>query len=297
MCKQSVGFGMMKTNHQNVLFVYFSATGITETYVSFMERVFVDQGWEVARMNVTSYSSRQKPLILDNYKNVIFGFPVYSDFAPGVINDWLPTLSGQGRRCGMFFTYGGRTCGYAHFHTKQLLEKAGFQTLFSAEFLGRHSFNLGGFSMVPDRPNQIDFEVSREYVELAIDRFTRQDPPNFRLQKPFGYSTSLSRLEHNRVRTYRGAAQPTRVTGDCQMCRLCEDECPTMAFDAETGLSDIEKCIECMRCVLVCPDQVIKCDQKMKQDFPAFLEHFHLTREMMNAKRSKIITEPWQAAA
>ena len=54
----------------------------------------------------------------------------------------------------MFFTYGGRTTGYAHFHTKLLLEQAGFQVQFSAEFLGRHTFNLAGWRVLPHRPDE-----------------------------------------------------------------------------------------------------------------------------------------------
>ena len=284
-------------NERNVAIVYFSATGVTHTYARFMEMGFVDQGWSVALLNVTSHASRQQYLYFEDYQYFIFGFPVYGDFAPSVINAWLPNLAGQGKRCAMFFTYGGRTTGYAHFHTKVLLERAGFNVLFSAEFLGWHSFNLCGFSMVPDRPDQADFDVADDFVSLAAERFLQDDPPVFYLQKPFGYTHSLSRLRRKHVRTNRGLAQPTRVTDDCQMCFLCEEECPTQAFDAETGLSDIEKCIECMRCVYVCPDQVIHCNERMKADFPAFLDHFHLTQDMMNVKKSKIIAESWQAAA
>lgn len=282
---------------QNVAIVYFSATDVTYTYARFMQRIFSEQGWEVVLINVTTYASRQQALPLNAHGNLIFGFPVYADFAPSVINEWLPTLTGQGNRCAMFFTYGGRTTGYAHFHTKSLLEQSGFNVLFSAEFLGRHAFNLCGFSMVPDRPDEIDFEVAQDYVDLAIARFSQEDPPVFRLQKPFGYASSLSRIKNRKVRTTRGLAQPTRVTEDCQMCYICEDECPAQAFDADTGLSDIERCIECMRCVYVCPDEVIHCNQRMKADFPAFLDYFHLNQDMMNVKKSKIITESWQAAA
>ena len=73
------------------------------------------------------------------------------------------------------------------------------------------------------------------------------------------------------------------------MCRDCENECPTQAFDADTGLSDFERCIEC-------PDRVIKVDERMKDVYADFLANWHLTEEMMNEKKSKIITSAWQAA-
>jgi len=80
------------------------------------------------------------------------------------------------------------------------------------------------------------------------------------------------------------------------MCRDCETECPTQAFDADMGLSDPERCIECMHCVYICPDEVLKVDERMKDAYEGFLTSWHLTEDMMNAKKSKIITEAWQTA-
>ena len=80
------------------------------------------------------------------------------------------------------------------------------------------------------------------------------------------------------------------------MCRECETECPTQAFDADTGLSNPRTCIGCMHCVYICPEQVLRVDD-MKPVYAAFLSNWQVTEAMMNAKRSKIITESWQAAS
>ena len=75
-----------------------------------------------------------------------------------------------------------------------------------------------------------------------------------------------------------------------------ESECPSQSFDADTGLSDPESCIECMHCVYICPDEVLKVDERMKDAYDSFLANWYLTEEMMNAKKSRIITTAWQAA-
>ena len=80
------------------------------------------------------------------------------------------------------------------------------------------------------------------------------------------------------------------------MCGDCEAECPTLAFNATTGLSDPGRCIECMRCVYICPDSVIKVDNRVKAAYEDFLAYWHLTEEMMDTKKSRIIIESWQAA-
>ena len=78
---------------------YFSATNVTHTYAGVMREALLDHGSEVQLFNVTAYASRQEPLPIDGFYGFIFGFPVFSDFAPSVINAWLPTLDGQGKRC------------------------------------------------------------------------------------------------------------------------------------------------------------------------------------------------------
>jgi Fe-S-cluster-containing hydrogenase component 2 len=281
----------------NIALVYFSATDVTHTYAQFIRQTLLDQGCTAQLFNVTPHAARQRALPIADFDGLIFGFPVFGDFAPSVINHWLPTLDGQGKPCALFVTYGARTSGYAHFHTKLLLEQAGFQVLFTAEFLGRHSFNVGGWQILPDRPDEQDFAVAREYAALARERFAQDEPAVFRLQKPFNYHGALHALQNPRQRTERGWTNPVRVVEECSMCRDCEDECPAQAFDADTGLSDPASCIECMRCVYICPDQVLKIDQRMQGVYQDFLADWHLTQDMMEAKKSKIITEAWQAAS
>jgi NAD-dependent dihydropyrimidine dehydrogenase PreA subunit len=280
-----------------IALVYFSATNVTHSYAEVMRNAFVDHGCEVQLFNVTAYAARQRPLPIEDFDGFIFGFPVFANFAPSVINTWLTTIDGGGKRCAQYFTYGARTTGYAHFHTKLLLEQAGFQMMLSGEFLGRHSFNVSGWRILPNRPNEQDFAVAEEYVGLALKRFLEDVSPVFRLQKPFGYTQAVAALEKPQTQTERGWTHPVRIVDECVMCRDCETECPTQAFSADTGLSDPEGCIECMRCVYICPDEVIKVDKRMKDTYEKFKKSWHLTEDMMNAKRSKIITEAWQAAA
>jgi ferredoxin len=169
--------------------------------------------------------------------------------------------------------------------------------LLSAEFLGRHSFNVGGWQILPDRPDEDDFKVAREYAVMALDRFSVQSPTDLKLQKPFGYNQALAASQEQPERTQRSWTNPVRVTDSCSMCLDCQTECPTQAFNAETGLSNPADCIECMHCLYLCPDGVIEIDKRMKAAYSDFKASWHLTEGMMRAKKSKIISESWQAAS
>jgi len=280
-----------------IALIYFSATYVTKSYAEVIKEGVERRGYKVRLIDVTPYSSRQEYLPVDDFDGFIFGFPVFADFAPSVINDWIPTLQGKGKRCAMFFTYGGRTTGYAHFHTKTLLEKAGFLVQFSAEFLGRHSFNVGGWRALPDRPNEEDFDVAREFAALTVEQFLHASPRTLALQKPFAYNAVMDFLSHKKKSNERGLRHPVRSTEECSMCLRCETECPNKAFNANSGVSDPLECIECMHCVYICPDKVLKVDDRMQKAYHIFLENWHLTEQMMNEKRSKIITAAWQAAS
>ncbi|MBN1312415.1 MAG: EFR1 family ferrodoxin [Anaerolineae bacterium] len=279
-----------------IAIVFFSATDVTRTYAKDIQEELHNRGCKAQLINVTTYASRQESLPVDDFDGFIFGFPVFGDFAPSVINEWLPMLDGKGKKCATFFTYGARTTGYAHFHTKLLLEEAGFRVQFTAEFLGRHSFNVAGWRVLPHRPDERDFVVAREFAALAIERFASDTSEVFRLQKPFRYDQTLELMKQQQKSAERGWTHPVRAIEECQMCRLCETECPTQAFDADTGLSDPLTCIKCMHCIYICPDKALKVDERMKDAYNGFLNDCHLTEEMMDAKMSKIITEARQAA-
>jgi ferredoxin len=246
--------------------------------------------------NVTPYAVRQRALPLEGFDCFIFGLPVFSDFAPQVINEWLPTLDGRGRRCALFLTYGGRTTGYGHFHTMLLLEKAGFEVLFTAEFLGRHSMNACGWEILPNRPDESDFAVARDYADLAIAKFTQDSPQVLHLQKPFQYPNAVEMLAQPPASPERRWTNPIRSAQTCSMCMRCATECPAAAFNAESGLSDPIKCIECMHCVYICPDRSVAVDGGFRDYYPHFLSKWHLTEDRMQAKQSRIITDFLQAA-
>jgi ferredoxin len=277
-----------------IALVYFSATNVTHSYARTIEDELLRQGCEVQVVNATTLASRHRPLSFDGCRGVIFGFPVFVNFAPSVINAWLPTLRGRGIKCATFFTYGGRTPGYAHFHTSLLLKQADFRLMLTAEFLGRHSFNVGGWRVLPDRPDEEDFGVAREFARMAIERFSLESAPILQLQKPFGYPQVMAELENAPKPTERNWTNPLRTAQECSMCLACETECPAGAFEADSGLSDPGTCIGCMHCVFICPDKVIEVPRMIPEK--NFLLNWNLTPEMILAKKSRIIAESRQAA-
>ena len=133
-------------------------------------------------------------------------------------------------------------------------------------------------------------KTTRAYAKTAIDGEPWQEDGGCK------YNDVIELGKQREKSAERGWTHPFRFVEECSMCMRCETECPNQAFDAEIGLSDPFKCIECMHCVYICPDEVLKVNERMKDVYSNFLENWHLTEEMMDEKRSKIIIKAWQAA-
>lgn len=69
-----------------IAIVYFTGTNVTQSYVDVMGETFTALGCETTLLNVTPFTARQKPLPIEDFDYFVFGFPVFADFAPRVIN-------------------------------------------------------------------------------------------------------------------------------------------------------------------------------------------------------------------
>jgi flavodoxin/ferredoxin len=276
----------MKRPLMNVLIVYFSATGNTAKIAKVIEKKFKEEGVKVTMSDITPLAERQGKIDFEPYQAVIFGAPVHTRRAPRIMRDWLRTLDGQGKKCSMFFTYGGFGAHPSHYSTRQILKEQNFIVVSSAEFLGAHTFNLGGWRAMGDRPNSLDFEVVKDYVELTCKRFTGEDERILgELEKTEYTEEQLDWAESLRFKNL--TQLPTRGGEECGLCLECEELCPTGAMEAESGEADEEKCIACLACVSNCPENALKIND-MSNSWSRKLAKEKVTEESIKEQKSKI---------
>lgn len=271
----------------NILLAYFSATRNTARIAQVLSDRFEHLGAQVDSKDITSLEARQKALDLAPYQAAIFGAPIHSARAPRVVRDWLDTLNGKGLRCATFFTYGGFGVHPTHASTRKILEARGFDFVSSAEFLGKHTFNIGGWSAMVDRPNQADFHVASEFADKTYQRLTGDDvgrPDPF--EKTSKTEEELAAMEQMR---YKAVSQlPTRMGEDCSMCMLCEELCPTQTMDAEKGEArDPSDCLVCLRCMDNCPEDALHIND-LSPLWPIKLQMDKVTEASLKQKASRI---------
>ena len=269
-----------------ILLAYFSATGNTKKIAGYVFEKLKKSGADVEMLDITPLSVREKKTDLSLYDAFLFGMPVHSWRAPRIVRNWLKTLDGCGRKCSMFFTYGGFGIHPAHYTTCKILEERGFLVVSSAEFLAAHTFNLGGWRAMENRPDERDFSVADEYAQKTYFRFSSEDS---KIKKGFektDYTSGfLDEIEKFR---FRILTQPPYIKEkECIKCGICEDFCPTGAMNAESGKADLKICIACLGCVSACPKNAVFIND-MSESFAYKLSAEKITKEAMDKKESRI---------
>ena len=278
----------MKSEKANmkVLILYFSATGNTAKIAKVIGERFKEEGVGVTMSDITPLIERERKIDFEPYQAVVFGAPIHVRRAPRAVRDWLRTLDGQSKKCSMFLTYGGFGVHPTHYSTREIMKESNFIVVSSAEFLGAHTYNLGGWRAMGDRPNELDYEVAKDYVELTCKRFTGEDDGILgELEKTEYTEEQLDAAESSRFKIL--TQLPTRCGEECSMCMGCEEVCPTEAMDAESGEADREKCIACLACVSNCPEKALKIND-MSQGWSHKLEKEKVTEESIKELKSKI---------
>ena len=269
-----------------IALIYFSATGNTKKIADTIEDYLKGQDISVTKIDITSYESRKEQRSLRKHDAVIFGFPIYSLRAPRVCRQWLETLDGEGKKCSVFFTFGGFGKDPAHYYIKELLNKRHFTLVSTAEFLAVHTFNRCGWQAAEGRPNASDFKAAEEFAHKTLKRFTGEDPDILcDFDKPMYPSEQLDMAEKFRFKLI--TQLPGRESRSCSMCMLCENLCPTNAMDAEKGIADPCSCIACFRCIANCPDGVLRTND-ISGTWDNKLQMHNTTKEKIDQMESKI---------
>ncbi|MHA1438638.1 MAG: EFR1 family ferrodoxin [Promethearchaeota archaeon] len=267
-----------------IALIYFSATGNTSKFALFFKKELTQLNVKIDLFDITSYKSRQKELNLEKYDAFIFGFPIYAWQAPKVVIKWLKKINGKNKNCSVFFTYGGVSTGAAHYNISQILKGQNFNLIATAEFICKHTYSIGGWGLMEDRPNQEDFNIATQFIKIIYNKFIGKENNFLKLKNPNISTETLKRIE---IIAKKGIPPPSRDGKDCSLCRKCEELCPTNAMNADSGNPDENLCIRCFRCIVICPDKALL-TQDLKKQFEFIKKANKLTEEILKNKKSKI---------
>ncbi|MBD3190176.1 MAG: hypothetical protein GF308_06015 [Candidatus Heimdallarchaeota archaeon] len=251
-----------------------------------------EKNCECEVQNLITPESPQKQIDFDEYNGIIFGFPVYNERLPTVIEEWfleqkIKLSETNENRSTIFYAFGGRGFDEANQINYYLLNEIGFSLWLAGEFVDPHSFNVGkGWILTENCPNEEDFTLVKEFVEKSSDIFGGNGTL-FQMNAPLKEYKPCVPLKF--FRCFWNLI-PRRVSDSYQLCTSCEDICPTEAFDANEGKADPSKCILCMACVKKCPEQVIQTGNLTIVRLMIQMQ-YRFTRRSTRKKKSRIYAE------
>jgi ferredoxin len=267
-----------------IALIYFSATGNTEKIKNVIKDELIRLNNEVHCFNIADRNVRQSFNDIESYNALIFGFPIHYWRAPRIVREWLSTKDGKHIRCATFFTYGGVHVGLAHYDIKQILDTHNFKLIASAEFLAKHTYNVAGFDLMKNRPNEEDFEIAIEYATISHQKFLKPKIESLLIEPPKMSEERADKLEN----AFRGVIPLPYIDSEiCTQCGTCEEVCVTNAMEIEKGKPRRKDCIRCLRCLFSCPEMAIKMPN-MTPQYQYLKSILKITDETLRNKKSKI---------
>ena len=220
-------------NIKKWIIAHFSPTGGTKKIADAIAAGF---NTPVVEMDLTkAYSS----VTLGEKDAFMAVLPVYGGRVPQISLERLSAVKANGQKAVAVVVYGNREYDDALLETKNALEANGFHVVAAAAFIAEHSIVR---SIAANRPDSEDEEIARQ---LAMDVMAKADN-----------AASVQVPGNQPYRELKPAAFHPAAAETCVKCGVCAKQCPLGAIPMENpSQTNPDLCINCMRCVEVCPQQ------------------------------------------
>ncbi len=181
---------------------------------------------------------------LDAEEVCLIAMPVFSGRVPAVAVERLKALKANGSRAIIVAVYGNRAIDDALVEMLDEVKACGFQVIAAIKAAAEHSIMRQYGAGRPDAEDEADLQRFAKAIleKLASGDHTEPAVPG---NRPYKTPAALPML-------------PKR-NKHCNRCGLCEKQCPTGAIDlTRKDPVDKNRCITCMHCVSICPQQAVK---------------------------------------
>lgn len=174
----------------------------------------------------------------------IFSMPCYGGRIPETAVQRLLHIHGSNTSAVVCVTFGNRAYEDALLELADCVEANGFKVIAGCAVATEHNimhvFGTG-------RPDDMDREQIKKFAAAAAKKAAACDldnRPEIPGQRPY-------KEKHSKV-------MPILVGEECNNCGLCEHECPVHAISTDGKKTDEKLCINCMRCIDICPNKCRK---------------------------------------
>lgn len=246
----------------DVCIFYFSGTGNTWWVSNKLVEELKNKGRTANAYSIEMLDREQTLELMENSSAVIFGYPVYGAYLPGPMKEFLDDLPepSKNKAAGIFCTQMKASGDGAWFYHK-VLEDKGFDIKWTFHFLMPNNISLRIFplpySVESTKLNKI-FDKCEVKIENAADSIAMNTPSltgNGILSLLIGL-TQRPAYKHYTKRPFKS---PYKVNPEkCVNCMRCIQICPEGNIKLVDGKIEFgDNCTFCMRCYNYCPKTAI----------------------------------------
>jgi flavodoxin/NAD-dependent dihydropyrimidine dehydrogenase PreA subunit len=250
----------------NVLLIYFSQTGGTETIANKIRDGILENSNNCDIIKI----KKAKDKDLNKYDLIGIGTPTFYYREPINVKNFIQKMEkSEGKHCFLFCTHGS-VIGNTFYYMEEELNKRGYLVVGTFD-----SYSASSIQFYPEvmhtvnHPDDIELREASDFgknicdVSLRIENGELTLIPKFNLIEDTWWVKQGKTLIPDFLRRIFPKFEINEE--ECTKCLTCQENCPTDAIDVEADPPEIQKepCIFCGYCEKACPEGAIKADWKL----------------------------------
>jgi ferredoxin len=224
----------------SVYSMYFSPTGGTKKVMDILtEGLSVDSQIDLspADADYSAYSFTEEDICL-------IGTPSFGGRVPSIVLERMRRMRASGAMAILVVVFGNRAYDDTLLELKNESSACGYKVGAAVAAVAEHSIMRQYGKARPDAQDEMELrQFGKEIAGLITDRNAKD----------------FTVPGNSQYRKYGGVPFKPKANKDCTKCGQCAEKCPVQAIAHDDPASlNKEKCISCMRCIVVCPQNARK---------------------------------------